>query len=100
MVSKTDWGSWAQTIDDVVIEINVPRGTKAKDVRCRIAPKSLSVFVRDAEIIKVSLVQRKAFYNNRYYRVHYSRQFWRKKVYGLLVSQYEKCLESLISKCM
>ena len=58
VVSKTDWGSWAQTIDDVVIEINVPQGTKAKDVRCRITPKSLTVFVRDAEIIKVSLLQK------------------------------------------
>ena len=53
VVSKTDWGSWAQTIEDVVIEINVPKNTKAKDVRCRISPKSLTVFVRDAEIIKV-----------------------------------------------
>ena len=53
VVSKTDWGSWAQTIEDVVIEINVPKDTKAKDVRCRITPKSLTVFVQGAEIIKV-----------------------------------------------
>lgn len=55
VVSKTDWGSWAQTIDDVVIEINVPKDTKSKDVRCRIMPKSLTVIVRGAEIIKVPL---------------------------------------------
>ena len=53
VVNKTDWGSWAQTIDDVVIEINVSKDTRAKDVRCHIMPKSLTVFVRGAEIIKV-----------------------------------------------
>ena len=67
VVSKTDWGSWAQTIDDVVIEINVPKGTKAKDVRCRITPKSLTVFVRDAEIIKVLVLQRLCAVNNYHY---------------------------------
>ena len=61
VVNKTDWGSWAQTIDDVVIEINVPHGTKAKDVRCQITPKSLTVFLRDAEIIKVFLLQKNNF---------------------------------------
>ena len=60
VVSKTDWGSWAQTIDDVVIEINVPHGTKAKDIRCRITPKSLAVFVRDTEVIEVRLLHKKA----------------------------------------
>ena len=55
VVSNTDWGSWAQTIDDVVIEINVPKDTKSKDVQCQIMPKSLTVIVRGAEIIKVPL---------------------------------------------
>jgi len=63
VVSKTDWGSWAQTIDDVVIEINVPKGTKAKDIRCKITPKSLTVFVKDVEIIKVYLYCQKGHNN-------------------------------------
>ena len=83
VVSKTEWGSWAQTIDDVVIEVNVPQGTKAKDVRCRITPKSLTVFVRDAEIVKVYLLQRRVTCNSSYCRERYSRQFWQRKVCGL-----------------
>jgi len=53
VVCKTDWGSWAQTIDDVVIEINVPKGTKSKEIKCNISPKSLAVSVQGKEIVKV-----------------------------------------------
>ena len=53
VVCKTDWGSWAQTIDDVMIEVNVPKGTKSREIKCNITPKSLTVSVQGKEIIKV-----------------------------------------------
>jgi len=53
VVCKTEWGSWAQTIDDVVIEIDVPKGTKSREIKCNITPKSLTVSVQGNEIIKV-----------------------------------------------
>jgi len=57
VVCKTEWGSWAQTIDDVVIEIDVPKGTKSKEIKCKITPKSLTVSVQGNEIIKVLLAR-------------------------------------------
>ncbi|XP_065885500.1 nudC domain-containing protein 2-like [Dysidea avara] len=55
VVCKTDWGSWAQTIDDVMIEVNVPKGTKSREIKCNITPKSLTVSVQGKEIIKGDL---------------------------------------------
>ena len=51
---KTGWGQWAQTIDEVFIELDVTEGTKAKDIRCEIKPKSISVTVSKKELIQVN----------------------------------------------
>ena len=50
--SQSEWGQWGQTIDEVFVEVNVPPGTTAREVRCHIKPSSLSVAVKDKEIIK------------------------------------------------
>ena len=51
---KTGWGQWAQTIDEVFIEVDVTEGTKAKDIRCEIKPKSISVTISKKELIQVN----------------------------------------------
>lgn len=51
--SKTPWGTWAQTIEEVFIEVDVPQGTRGKDVKCDIKAKSISCVVQGKEIFKV-----------------------------------------------
>ena len=49
----TPWGSWSQTIDEVVIEVTVPAGTRARDVACKITSHSIHLAVAKKDIIKV-----------------------------------------------
>ena len=51
--SKTPWGMWTQTIDEVIVEVNVDEGTKSKDVRCNIGPRSIELTVAGKEYFKV-----------------------------------------------
>lgn len=51
--SRTPWGTWAQTIEEVFIEVDVPQGTRGKDVKCDIKAKSISCAVQGKEIFKV-----------------------------------------------
>ncbi|KXJ14356.1 nudC domain-containing protein 2 [Exaiptasia diaphana] len=56
--SNTPWGRWAQTIEDVFIEIDVPCGTRGKNIQCDIKINNLTCVVRDKEIIKGKLFGR------------------------------------------
>ena len=51
--SKTPWGNWAQTIDEVFIEVNVPKGTKGREITCVIKPKSIKFTLRGQELFQV-----------------------------------------------
>ena len=51
---STEWGQWAQTIEEVFIEVDVPDGTKSKDIRCDMTSTSISVTVNHQQIFKVS----------------------------------------------
>lgn len=50
---KTPWGSWYQTMEEVFIEVDVPPGTSAKEVKCRLGSKDIELHVKGKEIIKV-----------------------------------------------
>ncbi|EDV19798.1 NudC domain-containing protein 2 [Trichoplax sp. H2] len=50
--SKTEWGLWYQTIDEVFIEINLPPGTKGKDVACKLTATDIQVAVQDQVYIE------------------------------------------------
>jgi len=52
--SKTSWGNWAQTIDEVFIEVNVPKGTKGREISCDIKPKSIKFCLKGQEFFKVT----------------------------------------------
>ena len=53
---STEWGQWGQTIDEVYIEMDVAEGTRSRDIRCEIKPKTISVVVNRQEIIKVNFI--------------------------------------------
>lgn len=53
---KTGWGQWGQTIEEVFIEVDVAEGTKARDIRCDIKPKSISLAVSNEVLIQVLLI--------------------------------------------
>ena len=50
---ETPWGQWAQTIEEVFIEVNVPEGTRSRDVKCDIKTQYFSLSVHNKELIKV-----------------------------------------------
>lgn len=50
---KTPWGSWYQTMDEVFIEVNVPHGTTAKEVKCHLGSRDIELLVKGKEIFKV-----------------------------------------------
>lgn len=52
---KTAWGSWSQTMEEVFIEVNVPPGTPAKEIKCTIGSKQIELRVKDQQIFKVWL---------------------------------------------
>ncbi len=53
IVAKTPWGKWYQTGTEVVIEIEVEKGTRGKDVSVLIKPSQISCCVRQKNIFKV-----------------------------------------------
>ncbi|XP_005996915.1 nudC domain-containing protein 2 [Latimeria chalumnae] len=52
---QTDWGQWYQTMEEVFIEVNVPQGTSAKEVRCELGSRTLALSVKGKEVIKGKL---------------------------------------------
>ena len=53
---KTPWGTWTQTVEEVFIEVDVPEGTKGKDIVCNIHPNNISLSVSGKEIFKVLFI--------------------------------------------
>ncbi|NXP51367.1 NUDC2 protein, partial [Heliornis fulica] len=51
----TPWGRWYQTLEEVFIEVQVPPGTRAKDVRCSLQSRHVALSVRGQEVLKGKL---------------------------------------------
>lgn len=49
----TTWGWWSQTIEEIIIEVNVPEGTIGNDITCSIEPHNIVLHEHGNEIIKV-----------------------------------------------
>jgi len=49
---RTPWGQWAQTVEDVIVEVQLQHSTRARDVVCDIKPRYLLVTVAGNEIFK------------------------------------------------
>ena len=54
ITASTNWGRWYQTESDVVIEIDVEKGTRGKEAAIEIKPSHISCIVRGQEIFKVT----------------------------------------------
>ena len=52
---RTPWGQWGQTMEEVTVEVQVPEGTKTRDLRCDIKPRSISIIVNKEDVVRVSL---------------------------------------------
>ncbi|XP_019647369.1 PREDICTED: nudC domain-containing protein 2-like isoform X2 [Branchiostoma belcheri] len=48
---KTPWGCWYQTVDEIVAEVTLEPGTKAKEIKCKLSGKKLTAVVRGKEIV-------------------------------------------------
>eukprot|EP00056_Hartaetosiga_gracilis_P016651 m.5586 g.5586 ORF g.5586 m.5586 type:complete len:152 (-) comp4413_c0_seq1:98-553(-) len=49
--SPTEWGTWSQTLEEVTICVNVPEGTRTKELKIDINPSALSVKLKDQPIM-------------------------------------------------
>lgn len=52
----TEWGRWWQTGDEVVIQVDLPVRTTAKQIKCIISHDSIAISVADNCILKVLIV--------------------------------------------
>ena len=55
---KTDFGQWYQTVDEVMILVNLESGTRGKDVHVDIQPNKLKCVVRGKIIFEASTISR------------------------------------------
>ena len=62
---NTDWGQWWQNLEEVYVEIDVPEGCSANDIKCICKTKYLSVTVKGKIIIDVS-----TFYSYNNYNIN------------------------------
>ena len=51
---ETSFGRWSQTVNEVVVEIDVDVGTRGKDVKVVIKPSHLECHVKENLIFKVT----------------------------------------------
>uniref|UniRef100_UPI00398F583F nudC domain-containing protein 2 n=1 Tax=Pristiophorus japonicus TaxID=55135 RepID=UPI00398F583F len=52
---KTPWGKWYQTMEEVYIDVNVPLGTSAKEIKCNLGSKDIALSVKGKDILKGKL---------------------------------------------
>ena len=50
---KTSWGHWGQTIEEVFIEVETTGNVRAKDIKCEIKPKHISLTIKGQLIFEV-----------------------------------------------
>ncbi|NXA32287.1 NUDC2 protein, partial [Eudromia elegans] len=51
----TPWGRWYQTLEEVFIEVRVPAGTRARDVRCALRSRHVELAVGGEEVLQGKL---------------------------------------------
>ncbi|XP_028668578.1 nudC domain-containing protein 2 [Erpetoichthys calabaricus] len=52
---ETPWGRWYQTMEEVFLEVNVPPGTSAKEIKCTLGSRQITLYVKGHEVIKGNL---------------------------------------------
>ncbi|XP_033923098.1 nudC domain-containing protein 2 [Melopsittacus undulatus] len=51
----TPWGRWYQTLEEVFIEVQVPPGTRAKDICCSLQSQHIALSVRGQDVLQGKL---------------------------------------------
>ncbi|KAM8973173.1 nudC domain-containing protein 2 [Pelodytes ibericus] len=51
----TPWGRWYQTMEDVFIEVQVPSGTQAKQIQCKLGSRDITLVVQGKDVLKGKL---------------------------------------------
>uniref|UniRef100_A0ACB8EK50 NudC domain-containing protein 2 n=1 Tax=Sphaerodactylus townsendi TaxID=933632 RepID=A0ACB8EK50_9SAUR len=51
----TPWGRWYQTMEEIFIEVNVPEGTRGRDVECSLQSRHLALAVVGKDVLKGKL---------------------------------------------
>ncbi|XP_053320355.1 nudC domain-containing protein 2 [Spea bombifrons] len=52
---QTPWGCWYQTMDEVFIEVQVPPGTQARQIRCNLGSRDIMLAVQGKDVFKGKL---------------------------------------------
>lgn len=55
MYCSTPWGRWWQTVGEVFVEVEVPKGTRGRDVQVEITPTHVSCTVRGKSLFSGNL---------------------------------------------
>ncbi|KAL0274315.1 UNVERIFIED_CONTAM: hypothetical protein PYX00_006768 [Menopon gallinae] len=50
--AKTDWGYWWQTVQEVHVQVNLPEGTKSKEIKVDIKPNYIKCDVKGKTIFE------------------------------------------------
>ncbi|MEE6478797.1 hypothetical protein FKM82_012008 [Ascaphus truei] len=50
----TPWGCWSQTMEDVFIEVQVPPGTQAREIQCKLGSRDIALTVQGRDILKAA----------------------------------------------
>ncbi|XP_044309941.1 nudC domain-containing protein 2 [Varanus komodoensis] len=51
----TPWGCWYQSLEEVFVEVNVPAGTRAREVECSMKSRHLSLAVAGKKVLEGKL---------------------------------------------
>ncbi|CAG7728546.1 unnamed protein product [Allacma fusca] len=52
IISRHAWGRWWQTLEDVQIEVDLPEGTRAKQLKVDIRPSFIELRLQDKDVFK------------------------------------------------
>lgn len=73
--SSTEWGRWYQTGNEVMVEVDVEYGTRAKDVIVDIKPSKLTCLVRGNKMFEVHNVTSKSLISDYSYILEQGQPF-------------------------
>lgn len=52
--TRTDWGFWWQTVQEVHIQVEIPKLTSAKEIKVNVRPKYIQCIVHGKTIFEVN----------------------------------------------
>lgn len=53
VTTKTGWGNWGQTLEEILIEVDLGREARSRDIKCAIKTRYLSLHMGGECLIQV-----------------------------------------------